>query len=311
MTVRIVPFSQGGVVSLAEQALPALLANTVSNVTHNNAGAVATDLYDLVGQPGAGLSAGKQGQLNLKRDAHNAAITARRDAIADANSFNGDAIDLLKRHLGRTWNPRWQAAGFTRGTLRLPSDPLPLLLELRGYFVTHPAHENPATQITAVKADALAAAINDAVHDESVARTARNTAADVRDAAFGQLRTRMVALRRELGDLLEDDDQRWLTFGFARPVDRRIPRAVKGLTLRAGGVAGEILVEWEPSVGAANYRVLREVLTIDHEPIEVGLFTDGIAIISGLPSGKTVRVTVTARNEAGETLPASSIIAIA
>src|SRR5262245_45860913 len=108
MTVRIVPPSQGGVVILAEQVLPALLANTVSNVTHNDAAAVATDLYDLVGQPGAGLSAGKQGQLNLKRDAYNASIASRRDAIADARRFNGDAIDLLKRHLGRTWNPRWQ-----------------------------------------------------------------------------------------------------------------------------------------------------------------------------------------------------------
>jgi hypothetical protein len=311
MPVRIIQRKQGGVVSLAEQVLAALLSGTVAGMTHNDASAVATDLYDLIGQPGAGLSAGKQGQLNLKRDAYNAAVTVRRDAIDAAHTFNGNAIDLLKKHLGRTWNPRWQAAGFTRGTLRLPNDPLPLLLEFRGYFVTHAAHENPATQITAAKADALATAINDAVHDENVARTARNTAADVRDAAFSQLRSRMVGVRRELEEMLEDDDQRWLTFGFSRPVDRRIPKVVTGLTLRAGGVAGEIIVEWEPSVGAANYRVTRQVLTVEAEPIEVGLFTDRMVIINGLPSGKTVRVAVTARNEAGETLPASSIIAIA
>ena len=76
-------------------------------------------------------------------------------------------------------------------------------------------------------------------------------------------------------------------------------------------MAGEIIVEWEPSVGAANYRVSRQVLTVDAEPVEVGLFSDRMVIIGELPSGKTVRVTVTARNEAGETLPASSLITIA
>jgi hypothetical protein len=312
MTVRYVPRDQDGVISLAQVVLPGLQSiGEIVGIAHNDASAVATDLYDLIGQPGAGLSAGKQGQLNLKRDAYNAAINLRRAAVAAARKFNGDAIDLLKGHLGRTWNTRWQAAGFTRGTLRLPNDPLPLLVELRGYFVLHAAHENAATQITATRADALAAAVNDAVHDENVARTERNTAADVRDAAFVHLRRRLVAVRRELEDLLEDDDQRWTTFGFSRPVDRRIPKAVIGLTLRPGGVAGEIIVEWEPSVGAANYRVSRQVLTVDVEPVEVGLFSDRMVIIGDLPSGKTVRVTVTARNEAGETLPASSLITIA
>lgn len=312
MTVRNVPNTQGGVVILAEQILPALLSiGATVGMSHNDAPAVATDLYDLIGQPGAGLSAGKQGQLNLQRDAYNAAANIRRLAVEAAQTFNGNAIDLLKGHLGRTWNPRWQAAGFTRGTLRLPRDPLPLTLELRGYFVLHPAHENAATQITAVRADVLATAIIDAVHDENAARTARNTAANLRDAAFEQLRSRLVGVRRELEELLDDDDERWVTFGFTRPIDRRIPRPVTGLTLRPGGSVGEIIVEWEPSVGAANYRVVRQVLTVDQEPVEVGLFTDRFVGISGLPSGKSVLVTVTARNEAGETLPTSRTIAIA
>jgi len=53
------------------------------------------------------------------------------------------------------------------------------------------------------------------------------------------------------------------------------------------------------------------VLTVDEEPVEVGLFTDRFVGINGLPSGKSVLVTVTARNEAGETLPTSRTIAIA
>jgi hypothetical protein len=104
---------------------------------------------------------------------------------------------------------------------------------------------------------------------------------------------------------------RWRTFGFARPIDRRIPKTVTGLTLRAGGQPGEIIVEWPAASGAENYRVAREVQTVDSEPIEVGLFSDRAVIIGGLPAGKTVIVSVSARNPAGETLPTNSTILVA
>jgi hypothetical protein len=104
---------------------------------------------------------------------------------------------------------------------------------------------------------------------------------------------------------------RWRTFGFARPIDRRIPKVVTGLTVRAGTMAGEIIVQWDPAIGAENYRVLRQVQTVEDKPFEVGLFSDRTVIISGLPSGKTVTVSVSARNPAGETLPVNSTIAIA
>jgi hypothetical protein len=124
------------------------------------------------------------------------------------------------------------------------------------------------------------------------------------------LRKRIVGLRGELEQILEPGDIRWRTFGFARPVDRRMPKPVTGLTTRAGTVAGEIIVEWPAASGAENYRVLRQIQTVDGEPIEVGLFTDRTVIIGGLPSGKTVIVSVSARNPAGETLPTNSTILV-
>jgi hypothetical protein len=45
--------------------------------------------------------------------------------------------------------------------------------------------------------------------------------------------------------------------------------------------------------------------------VEVGLFTDRTVIIGGLPRGKTVIVSVTVRNPAGETLPTNSTILVA
>jgi hypothetical protein len=302
----------GGVILLAAPALAGASAHgAVLNITHNDAPKISADYYDLVGQPGAGLSAGKQGQLNQKRIAVTDAQSLRREKIAAGLLFCGNAVDHLKESLGRTWNPRWQAAGFTRGSLAMPTNPLPLLFDLRAYFLANAAQELPAKDLTAADADVLATAIENAERDLNLARSARKTAAEARDESFRKLRRRLVGLRSELDQILSDDDPRWIDFGFSRPVDRRIPKAVTGLTLRPGGVAGEIIVEWEPSVGAANYRVGRQVLTVDVEPVEVGLFSDRMVIIGDLPSGKTVRVTVTARNEAGETLPASSLITIA
>jgi hypothetical protein len=203
------------------------------------------------------------------------------------------------------------AAGFTGGSLALPHDPKSLLLEFRAYFALNAAHESPSNGVTAAQANTVAAAIDAAVLAEAQANTARDAAVEARDASLERLRSRIVGLRHELEQILEPDDMRWRTFGFARPIDRRIPKVVTGLTVRPGTVAGEIIVQWDPSIGAENYRVLRQVQTIEDKPVEVGLFSDRMVIIGGLPSGKTVIVSVTARNPAGETLPTNSSIAIA
>jgi hypothetical protein len=155
--------------------------------------------------------------------------------------------------------------------------------------------------VTAAEADTLAAAITQATLDESNAAAARSEARKARDAAFVKLRARLVGLRAELLQLLDSDDSLWRVFGFARPIDRRTPKPVSEVTARAGTIPGEIIVEWPAAVGAENYRVLRQVDTVDSEPIEVGIFTDRIAIIQDLPVGKAVTISVSARNPAGET----------
>jgi hypothetical protein len=313
MSVRVIPFAETPFVALSTQCVAGAIAlGAELDLQTNDAASVSANHYDYVGAPGTDpATAGKRGQLNQKRQALQAAQAVRRNAINAGRSYNERAVDHLKGYLGRSWNNRWVGAGFTGGSLQLPKDPKSLLLEFRAYFALNTAHESASNGVTAAQANTLALAIDAAVLAEAQANTARDAAAEARDASFGRLRSRIVGLRHELEQILEPDDMRWRTFGFARPIDRRIPKVVTGLTVRPGTVAGEIIVEWAAASGAENYRVLRQVQTLDNEPVEVGLFTDRTVIIGGLPSGKTVRVTVTARNEAGETLPASSIIAIA
>jgi hypothetical protein len=299
-----------GVSALCATAVTSLAV--LLNIKQNDPVSFTADYYDYVGAPGTDpATAGKRGQLNQKRLALIAAQAIRRNAIQAGRDFNARALDHLKGFLGRTWNPRWVGAGFTDGSLALPYDPMSLLLEFRAYYAVNTAHELPVNGVTAAQANTLALAIDAAVLAEGAATQARDLAKRARDESFERLRDRVIALRKELEQLIEPDDMRWRTFGFARPIDRRIPKAVTGLTLRAGPVAGEIIVEWPASSGAENYRVTRLVQTVDTEPVEVGLFSDRMVIINGLPSGKTVIVSVTARNPAGETLPANSTILVA
>jgi hypothetical protein len=75
--------------------------------------------------------------------------------------------------------------------------------------------------------------------------------------------------------------------------------------------ANALALAVKPSIGAESYRVLRQVQTLDVSPVELGLFNEPMTIISGMPSGKTVVVSVSARNEAGETLPATASLLVA
>jgi len=312
-SVTQVPNTNDGMVVLGHQCAAAAsdLAAEVP-LKQNNAPAITADLYDFVGQPGTDpATSGRQGAFNQRRIAVTAAATARRAAVQAARDFNARAVNHLKTFLGRRWNPLWQSVGFTNGSIALPYDPMPLLLKLRPHLIANPAHELAAENLTAAEANALAVALTAAVNAETVAVAARDAARGARDLSAGKLRTRLVGLRSELEQLLSDDDYRWRRFGFTRPIDRRTPAVVTGLTLRAGGFPGEVIAEWQPSIGADSYRVLRMVQTVDPEPVEIGLFTEPTAILSGLPIGQTLIVTVTARNVAGESVPTTATIVVA
>lgn len=302
-----------GVVALGHKCLSGSIALELEvGIKLNTAATIAADLYDLVGQPGTDPeTAGKSGVLNQARITVTTAAEARRQAVKTGRTFNAKSIDHLKGFFGRRWTPLWQSVGLTSGSLALPSDPLPLLLKLRAHWIANPAHELVGTGLTAAMANLTATSIQGAFAMEGAAVNARNDASEARDESFVRLRRRLVGLRAELNQLLDDDDYRWNRFGFNRPVDRHIPAMPSELVLRAGGTPGEIIATWQPAVGADNYRVRRQVQGVDVAPIEIGLLSDPTAIIGGLPTGSTVTVMLTARNEAGETQPISATMVVA
>jgi hypothetical protein len=248
---------------------------------------------------------GKRAEYAQARSNAADARAGLRAARVTGREYCINATNVLKKYLGRRWNARWHAAGFVSGSLRQQVDPVPRLGSFRAYFRLHPEHENAPLEVTAAEADVILAAIDtaQALSDSKAALEA--TVKQQRDDAIRQLRRCLTALRNELALLLGNDDPRWYQFGFNRPADRRIPAIVEGVILTPAG-AGTVQVQWQRSSLAENYRVTRQIEAIDPEPVEVGLFADPLAIITGLPSGARVIIRVSARNSAGETLPAAA-----
>jgi hypothetical protein len=129
-------------------------------------------------------------------------------------------LDHLKGYLGRSWNTRWLGAGFSEGTLRLPRNPVSLLLELRAYLaVTRSARTAGQWRDCRPGEHTWRWLSLRRSWQKATRLTLANVATNARDESLERLRDRIVGLRNELEQLIEPDDMRWRTFGFC-PADR-------------------------------------------------------------------------------------------
>ena len=312
MNTRKIPTSIPALIAFSGRSLSGAQAlGAALLLAQNTAARILADRVDLVGEPGPTPAIrGKEAEWQLKREALKTAQATRREARKDARAFWSDAVDLLKHHLGRTWNPAWEAAGFTKGSLATAKgDPEPMLLRIRAYLRDHTAHENAPLNITAAQADVHIAAIQAAEQGVDTAAVASKQAAAERKGSVKRLIKRLSGLREELDQLLAPDDARWYEFGFSRPVDQRAPDEVTGLTATPGQ-PGQVIVQHAPSRRALDYRVSWKPQVSSGDFTEVGLFADLAVTLSGLPGGTTIVVSVTARNGAGETQPAEVTVVV-
>ena len=305
MKTRKIPTSIPALIAFALQALAGARARGAAvALAQNTAARIEADIVDYTGDPGPDpVNRGREAAWQLTREELSIARKALRVAKSEARKFWSDAVDLLKIHLGRTWNARWEAAGFTRYTLSTSrGEPLPMLLRVRSYFRDHAVRENAPLNITAAEADLRIAAIEQAQKDVGAALAASKQAAADRRNSVKRLRRRLTGLRQELEQLLEPGDVRWYEFGFSRRGDPRRPQPVRDLVVTPGQ-PGELLVQHAGSPRAVDYRVSWKVAESDGAWEEVGRFADATVLLRGLPSGAEVIVGVTARNEGGETPP--------
>jgi len=262
---------------------------------------------DMLADLGAAQTA--ENTFQTKRDAKTDATTAQTVADSNGKAFIGKAKRVLENYLGTKWSAGWATAGFVNNSTAIPStieERQTCLNSLKIYFTNNPAHENAPLNVTAAEADAKFTALRDARNDVNNAATDAGNARKARETAVGKLRTRMTGLIGELGQLLEDDDPLWYAFGLSRPSDPETPGIPDGLVLTAGP-AGSVLVDWADARRAERYRVFKQVVGTDLDFIAAVTVTESDATLSGLPSGATVKVRVTAANDAGESAPSTEV----
>ena len=246
-----------------------------------------------------------QGNFKAAQTAKTALSGAVTVADSNAKSYIGSTRRVLINYLGDGWSQTWEATGFPNQSTAVPGtqpERQALLLSLKNYFTANAAQENAPLNVTAARAQLLFTALSDA---RSAAADGNNVAGqkkNLRDAAEKTLRTRMSGLIAELGQLLDDNDPRWLAFGLNLPGATNLPDQADSLVLTAGG-AGVVLSDWSDASRATRYRVFKQVLTVDAAMVHVTNVTDSDYTFTGLPGGKTVRVQIIAANDAGEAQP--------
>ena len=238
--------------------------------------------------------------------------TTLRIADSNARSFLKATRAVLAQKLGELWSAAWEPTGFPNLSTAVPGtqeERLTLCAALKPYFITNPANEVAVMNVTAANADAKFTALSNARNAYNNGASDAVTKKQGRDAAVVTLKARMRGLTSELGQLLDDDSPLWDAFGLNAPGSASTPEVPEALVVTPG-VAGTLLVDWADARRATRYRVWVQVVTVDNDFRAAATVTDSDATVSGLPHGKTVKVRVTAANDAGESLPSAVVEAV-
>lgn len=306
MAANPLPTAQAPLLALAEDMADGLDAHETAVGVKQNTEVVLRAAIDAVRDAETDFGATKTGKVD-------ASATLR---IADSNArvFLKNARAVLAKVFGEDYGPAWEAAGFPNDSAAVPGtqeERLNLCAALATHFTAHAAHEvaDPRFKVTAAEATLRFEALSDARSAVHVASTLAGQKKVVRDAAVEALKTRMRGLISELGQLLGDTDPRWDAFGLNAPGAAETPDTPEALVVTPGA-PGTLLTDWADARLAARYRVWIQIVGVDTAFRPAATVTDSDATLSGLGSGKTVRVRVTAVNDAGESTPSATVEAV-
>lgn len=304
MATNPIPTALDALFTLAEDAADGAHQHEVAiGLFHNKEVAIRADLTD---------AQAKQTAFATARSGKPALSTAVRVADSNSKAFIAGARDVLVPYLGSTWSDAWTATGFPDQSLKVPQTQAArqaLLAALQTYFAANPTQENTALNITATRAGQLFTALSDARSALNDGLRNIGQLKALRDPAVAKLKKRLRDLIEELGQLIEDDDPRWLAFGLRMPGAVETPDQVEGLVVTPGS-GGTAFADWGDAALAPRYHVEIQVVGVDADFRRVKTVTESEATLTDLPAGRTVRIRIVAVNDAGEA-PPSDVVEVA
>ncbi len=311
---NITPESYDPLVQLLEDAADgAHTYGAAIGLVHNDETHLRADLIALVGKPaGPGgvppAVPGFKSLWNAAQTNKSAKTAALRTAQSNARLYVRTCIRSLFPVLGESWNADWNAAGFTGGSLAVPTNPMTLLQQMRAYYIANPTRESVVQGINcnAVTCEATAQGLSTAESASNQSNTDSGIAKSNYENGIAAARARLTGLRNELTQLIADDDDRWYAFGFEKPSDPSTPETPANLVATAGAAGSKtVIADWDDARRADSYR-FRVVVKADNKEVANEIVSDSQLSLdlTSLAIGTVVVLTVRGRNAAGES-PAS------
>ncbi len=250
----------------------------------------------------------KHQTFELARMGKAGGYTTLRTCRAEAREFLLNLRLYLSAFLGASYSPAWAPLGFINNSLEVPradAGACQMLDKVSQYFTSNPQFENAAKDYTAAKALTFCTPYTNARTNVEACKFDTRSKRDARDTAIGLLDTKISALRDELGLVLAPTDARWLKFFDRIPGDPRTPEKVEGFT--ATVQPGLIVLDWDDAARAARYRVLKQIVGVDAEPVLIETVNDSDAQVTGVPAGATVKLQIVPVNGVGPGTPSDVI----
>ncbi len=316
-----IPIAYDPIIQLLEDAADGAQTHGVATgLVHNNEAALRANLTALVGTPAGPANVppavpGLKALWNTAQGNKSTKTAALRTVQSNGRFLARTCIRSLMPVLGEDWNSAWSDAGFTGGSLAIPTNPLPTLQQLRAYYAVNPTRETASVNgvaCTAAACEAAAQAISTAQSNSNQSNTDAGTAHGNFLAGLKAARTRLSNLRDELSQLMGDDDERWYAFGFDKPSDSASPETPENLVLTAGAPGSRtLLADWDDARRASNYRLRAKVKATGVQVFnELVADSQGIITLPAQPAGTELEVTVTGHNAVGESAPTAPVTGV-
>jgi hypothetical protein len=309
MASNNIPETYDAIVKLLEEAADGAQTHGAAiGLKQNDEAALRAEITNLAGEKaGPGNVPPATPGLKDKWNTAKAAKKSTSDAFNLTKQFGRElartCIGVLKPRLGNQWNAQWSAAGFTNNSLAVPDNPMVMLQQLRTYFSAHPAQEvpnlTPTISATSAACDEASEKISTKGSLSNQANVDAGLAKSALEAGIASARGRLGGLRDELGQLLDDDDERWYAFGFNKPSDPETPEVPENAVVTPGGPGSHMLfIDWDDARRAESYRVIITAVAGGQELKNEIIHDESEVTFNDLPPGP-VKITIAARNSDG------------
>jgi hypothetical protein len=260
-----------------------------------------TSLDNLVAADGAYNSARTAAQV--LSDAYQATLTALSNWLQTTRN-------VLAANFGPTWSSMWLQAGFINNSTSVPArigEKTGLAANLATFFGTHPSYEQPTLGVTKAQAELVRSNALAAQAAWSAGRVVQKQKSDERDSAYESAASLMRTVIKNLAELLDPMDPRWLEFGLNMPGADGTPSQPINVQAGIDPITNNVLVTCDAVAMTTRYRARMKRLGIDPDYVLVASGPAPMLTVPGLLPGQTAEITMEAVNGSSAGVPSMPV----